>query len=51
MSWLCLFLPCRWLHHGNVVERTDNPKIEYGLYQCTRCKTIRTGRTGFTVDN
>ena len=41
MRLLCLFFPCVWIHHCNVVLADDAP---CGLYQCARCKTLSIGR-------
>lgn len=31
-AWLCNFRPCRWWH------------VRYGVWQCSRCKTLSNGR-------
>lgn len=42
MSWvLCLFSPCKWLHHFNV--ESSNSVGRAGVYQCVRCRTISIG--------
>ena len=35
MKLICLFVPCRWIHHFN----SDS----IGVYQCSRCKSISKG--------
>ncbi len=37
MSWLCIFLPHKWIHVIDVCA--------IGLWQCTRCKEISIGQT------
>jgi hypothetical protein len=45
MRWLCLFLPCKWIHLTNIItENADRHKTLIGLWQCPRCKTLSRGR-------
>lgn len=39
MRWLCIFNQCRWLWHFNCDEGDGT----WGIYQCSRCKTISVG--------
>jgi hypothetical protein len=52
MRVLCFFMQCRWLRVVNVtgpaiVTAPSDPlgllDCSYGLYQCSRCKTISVG--------
>jgi hypothetical protein len=45
MRWLCIFRQCRWQHVADVVHPDPLAVGSYGLWQCTRCKTLSMGRT------
>jgi len=36
MKWVCLFVPCKWVHIANCED--------CGIWQCLRCKTVSRGR-------
>lgn len=44
-SWLCIFLPHKLVHIVDVFNQPTSYDYMYGLWQCSRCKTLSFGKT------